>query len=547
MSRPAPPAPQTRYPRRRSLAGPVVLIALGVIFLLGNMRVLTWPRLAHYFALYWPLLLILWGLIKLVEHWHDNRAGLPGRGIGAGGVLLIIFIVICGLSFTGAERVNWSALQNEMDVDSDFAGFFGNTYSFTQTVEQPFAPDTNLRVVSDHGSVNITSWDQPKIKVVVNKKLVARSEEESRKIDDNTRPLLTTEGPLMTLNANTTGGGNHPVESDLEVFMPRKAAVDISTRRGDISVRGRTGEVKLSTSHGDGTAQDIAGNVEMDVRRGSVHAGDVQGNVSVNGRIDDASVTNVSGSVRLTGDFFGQMNLSKIGKMVSFKSSRTDMELARLDGELKLESGDLSAKSVTGPVRLITRSKDIHIEDVSGDIRLENSNGSVELRAGNLPLGAMEIRNKRGEIQLVLPPKAAFELEASARRGDINSDFPGIKVDNAHDDSRARGTVGAGGPRLQIENSNGNIEIRKAGTNVTSLPSTHAMGDHMAFDDADMGLSSEPGTGSRMAVSVRPAFDGPGSRSAAVAIVSDDATVALPPLARKQVKRRCAIKVSGTL
>jgi len=538
------PAPQIRYPRRRSLAGPVVLIALGVIFLLGNLRVLTWPRLGHYFALYWPLLLILWGVIKLVEHWQDTRAGLPGRGLGAGGVLLIIFIVICGLSFTGAERVNWTALQNEIDVDSDFAGLFGNTYSFTRTVEQPFAPGTSLRVVSDRGSVSLNTWDQPKIKVVVSKKLVARNEEESKQVDRDTQPQFSTESRLMTLNVNTTGGGNHPVESDLEVYLPRNAAVDVTTRRGDITVRGRTGDVKLSTSRGNTTAQDVAGNVEMDVHRGSVRASDVQGNVSVNGRIDDTNVANVTGSVRLTGDFFGEMNLAKIAKMVSFRSSRTDMELARLDGDLTMQSGDLRVKTVSGPLRLITRSKDIHIEDISGDVRLENSNGSVELRAGKLPLGTMEISNRRGEIQLVLPPKAAFELQASARRGDINSEFASIKVDSSRHESHASGTVGAGGPRLQINNDNGNIEIRKAGTNVTTLPSTPPpmAAAEMALAGSYLDSGPEPGTGSP-----RPAYDVPGSRAAAVAVVSDDAAVSPPPLARKHLKRPCTIKFSGTL
>lgn len=516
------PSPQMPYVRRRSLAGPIVLIVLGVIFLLGNMHILTWPQLGHYFAVYWPLLLILWGLIKLVEHTRDARAGVPSRGIGAGGVLLIIFIVICGLAFTGADRVNWSALQNDMDVDSDFAGFFGNSYAFSQTLEQPFSADTNLRVVSDRGGVTINTWDQPKIKVVVSKKLVARSEEESKRIDRDTQPQFSTDGHLMTLNANTTGGGNHPVESALEIYLPRKAAVDVSTRRGDVAVRGRTGAVKLSTTRGDLSAQDVAGDVSMDVRRGSVRATDVQGDASANGRIDDTNFSNISGSVRLTGEFFGEMNLSKIGKMVSFKSTRTDLEFARLDGEMTLQSGDLRAKSITGPVRLLTKSKDIHLEDFSGELRLENSNGLVELRAGSkLPLGTMEITNRRGEIQVVLPPKAAFELDATAHRGDINSEFPGIKVDNAHNESRASGAVGAGGPRLQINNDNGNIEIRKAGSNVTSLPAS----------DRDT------------VVVLDSVYDVPDT----VAALSNAKTVSTPAVARKRVRPRCAFNVSGTL
>src|SRR4051812_34160091 len=106
---PTPNVPQY-YIRRRSIAGPIVLIALGVLFLLGNLHVITWSQLSLMWARYWPVLIILWGIIKLYEHWNDTRQGLPSRGIGAGGVVLLVFLIIFGLSATAAYKVNWNAL-----------------------------------------------------------------------------------------------------------------------------------------------------------------------------------------------------------------------------------------------------------------------------------------------------------------------------------------------------------------------------------------------------------------------------------------------------
>ena len=51
------PPPPPRY--RRSMSGPVILIAVGIVFLLGTMGVLDWHNLGHWFAHYWPLLLII--------------------------------------------------------------------------------------------------------------------------------------------------------------------------------------------------------------------------------------------------------------------------------------------------------------------------------------------------------------------------------------------------------------------------------------------------------------------------------------------------------
>src|SRR5215475_1682020 len=92
---PLPPLPP---PRHRSLAGPLVLIIIGTVFLLATMRVLSVVRLAQLFAKYWPLLLILWGVIKIIEHQQARRQGTRASGIGSGGVLLIVLIVVFGLT-----------------------------------------------------------------------------------------------------------------------------------------------------------------------------------------------------------------------------------------------------------------------------------------------------------------------------------------------------------------------------------------------------------------------------------------------------------------
>src|SRR5450432_3393325 len=92
-----PPVAPPLLRRRRSFAGPLVLIVLGMIFLLGNMHMLSWFRIGTWFAHYWPVLLILWGIVKLIEHQQAQRAGVRAPVIGAGGVFLVIMVVVLGL------------------------------------------------------------------------------------------------------------------------------------------------------------------------------------------------------------------------------------------------------------------------------------------------------------------------------------------------------------------------------------------------------------------------------------------------------------------
>ena len=99
---------------RRSFAGPVVLIVLGAVFLLGNLGYVGWGRLAHLFAHYWPVLLILWGVIKLVEYQQAQKQGYQASGIGVGGVFLLVLLITIGLAATHASRYHWEELRDQI-------------------------------------------------------------------------------------------------------------------------------------------------------------------------------------------------------------------------------------------------------------------------------------------------------------------------------------------------------------------------------------------------------------------------------------------------
>lgn len=460
------PAPVVNPPRRRrSFAGPLILIVLGVVFLLGNMHVLTWHSLGLWFARYWPVLIIVWGVVKLIEYYQAQREGTRPSGIGVGGFFLLLFLVCAGLIASQAARVNWHALGDQMDMGDSMWPMFGDTYSFNDQLQQAFPAGASLRVVSNRGAVTVNSWDQAEIKVVVHKRLVADNEQQSKQIDSQTRPTIAVAGNLVTVNANTTGAGDqHAVSTDLEISVPRSVSVDVATQHGDVSVQERNGDVKVSNSHGDVNLGQVAGSTSVSMRHGSLTAAHLKGDLSVDGRLDDTNISDVSGSVVMTGDYFGDLSLAGIKKSVRFKSSRTELEFARLDGNLDMESGDLQAKSLAGPLRLITKSKDVHLDDVSGDIKLEDSNGTVEVHAGKLPLGSIQIANSKGDVQVVVPAGAAFSVNARTRDGDIQSDFAQIQVSAQGSQRTASGTVGNGASHLEITNQYGTIEIRKATT-----------------------------------------------------------------------------------
>jgi DUF4097 and DUF4098 domain-containing protein YvlB len=453
--------PPPRVRQRRSVAGPVVLILLGVVLLLTTMHVLRPQPLLHWFGTYWPALIILWGVIKLVEYQQAQREGVRPSGIGAGGVLLLFFLIVFGLTATQASRFNWDEIRDHVNFGDEDFQLFGHNYSYDDQLQQDFPAGASLRIVNDHGAVNVTVSDDKQIRVLAHKRINADSQQEADKLNPGTKPQITSGDHGIILNANTQGAGDHSVATDLDVSVPRNAPLVISSRRGDVSVLGRDGDVEVNSQHGDVVTSDINGKVSLNLSHGTARVSNVSSDVSVQGRADDVSLQDVKGAARLNGEF-DTIKLSKIGNAVSFKSDRTDLEFSKLSGDLDMDSGDMRANDLMGPFRLQTRSKDVRLTGLSGDVRMENENGAIEIRMNKL--GNMQVSNRNSDIQIYLPDKAGFQVDARSRGGEIESDFDALKIDSGNDQATASGTIGGGGPRLVISNEHGGIELRKGST-----------------------------------------------------------------------------------
>ena len=450
----------TQAPRPRSFFGPIVLIGLGIVFLLINAGFWSWGNVGWWFSRYWPLFIILWGVVKLVEYYQARSEGRPAPGIGAGGIVLLVFLIMFGMMATQASRVNWGNFGDELDLGDDFPVIFGTRYTYNQQIDQAFPANGSLRVSLDRGDIKLRASTDDKLHVTVRKTVLANSASEADRTNTTMQPVVNVSGTEVAISIANYSRGS---AMDLEIQVPRKAMADLMTLRGDVEVDGREGNVKAHTSRGGVSVDDVTGNAEIHLRRGSVRARKVTGDVDVEGWVNDSNLSDIGGVVNLHGDFFGTMSVAKVAKGVRFKSSRTDLEIGRLDGDMTMEIGDLRARGVTGGFRIVTRSKDIHLEDVDGDIKVDSNHADVELRATKPPAGAVEITNDHGHISVELPAKGSFQMSARTDHGEIQSDFGEVKVDNSDRESKANGSVGTGGPQVRLTNSHGDINIRKTG------------------------------------------------------------------------------------
>lgn len=470
MGNPIVTPPQIPTPQRhRSIAGPIVLILIGILFLLVTMGVFDRYSMLVMFGRFWPALLILWGVIKLVEYEQGKRYGQPVRGIGAGGVFLVLFLIIFGLIASQVSRVNWKGLGEHIQIGDDEGLdeiFGGSTFDYSDELSQEIPAGTTLHVNDDRGAITINVSDGKTIKVSVRKKVRAEKEADADNYNTKTKPQITIVDKIVTLDANTHGAGDKGVSTDMDVYIPRNTDLVIVSRHGDITVTDMNGALEVNNQHGEVNLNDHTGNAVLNLEQSSARVQRVKGDVTIQGKANEVAVEDVDGGVHLNGEFQESVQLVRVSKMVSFRSSRTEMEFARLDGRLDLDSGDLRADSLSGPMRLTTRSKDIALEGLSGDLRLEDENGTVEV--GLHKPGNIQIDNRKGDVQISIPPNTALKVEARTRVGEIQSDFDDIKVDNRDKGSSASGSIGSNGSRLAINCDKGDIQIRKGTVAVTA-------------------------------------------------------------------------------
>ncbi len=228
----------------------------------------------------------------------------------------------CGLIATQASRFNWGELRDHMDIDdNDLNNIFGESYNFDDHLEQDVPPAaTSLRVNDDHGAVRVSIANDNKITVVVRKRVGAESQNDADKYNaaDQAHDHRIA-GNVMILDAKTQAAGDHAVQSDLDISIPRKMELHITSRRGDVSVTGRDGEVEINAQHGDISVEDVIGNVKLNLDKSSAKVEQITGDVHIEGRLNEVSVTDVKGSAQFDGEFQESVKLARISKSVDLQ------------------------------------------------------------------------------------------------------------------------------------------------------------------------------------------------------------------------------------
>ncbi|MBB5065192.1 DUF4097 family beta strand repeat-containing protein [Granulicella mallensis] len=466
---------QMRAQRRGSIVGPLVILAVGIVFLLVQTGRLSWAHALDWYAGYWPFVMIGAGLILLAEwaldQYQAQHSSGPVRGtraLGGGVITLLVILAIVGACSRATKRgMEWK----ERALGHGFTNWdhaFGDRHDADDSVTGTIPSGGMLTIHCPHGDVTVTGTsDDGQVHVNVHKQAYAWSDSDAEKKESQLQPTLKPDGANVLLEVPDVAGG----QADLTVDVPHNTMLSITAGRGDVEVSDIHANVTLTANHGQVDLNGINGAVQTHVNDDdeSVSAHSVNGIVTVEGRAGDITATDITGPVTLRGDFFGTTHLEHINGAISFQTSRTQFQAARLDGEFEVATGpELQADQILGPVVLNTRERNITLDRVQGNVQITNRDGSVDI-TNTSPLGQITITNQHGSVSVGVPANAGFELNAQTKNGDIENDF-GLAPMEKEEVNMLLKTVGHGGPQVKINTSDGDVTISK--TTVAPLPPT---------------------------------------------------------------------------
>ncbi len=439
-------------PRGSSVFSGLILIFIGLLLLLHNYRGF---ELSGIIIRWWPLILIFWGAIKIYERTAGARGTQPGASrITSGEVFLVL-----GLLAAVGIVVALDQIPRHLPGMGDFD--FPGHEAFASSIDvAPKTVPANARVTvrGGRGDIVVRASDEREIRVSGKVSVKSWNENSAKKVSEQVSAEIVQNGDGFEVRPTGVGGGGSRVSVDLDVTVPKKAAVTIHSEKGDISVSDLAAPVTIDNGNGDIEVRGTAGDVSMDMRHGDAKISDTKGDVRISGRGGSVEVINASGSFTINGEFVGPIRADNV-------SHRTDLTLTQLSGHMEAASGNLEVVDAPGNLNVRTRDEDITIENAGGKIKIEDRNGNIQVRFSSPPKDDIEITNASAAITLTLPESSSFEILADCHSGEIDSEFESdtLKKTSAESgDSHMEGKYGRGrGPKIILKTSYGSISIHK--------------------------------------------------------------------------------------
>ncbi len=448
----APPyaTPQSAYARarrpggfltRRSVAGPLVIILIGILFLLQTLSpTFSIVRIA---AHYWPYVLIAWGCVQLIEVSVYAARGKLAPTYGGGGWWLVVLICLFGSGmFEFQQHNHW---WYHSGYRSGIAVFGPERDYVVPAIQRVVGSSPHIVIMGFRGDTRISGTVGTNLLVSGQKAIRAMSVSNADRANRTTPVEVIVRGNEVTIRCSEYGDQDKiPVTTGIQLTVPTSASIQFDGLGGDVNLASIAGDVRLTGRGGDIQLQKIGGKVTVD------------------------------------GHYEGMISLRDISQPIHVDNMGTHLDLQGVPGQVKIDRGTLSAQNVVGPVKLNTDATDVTLQNFSEGLELSVDRGDINVQPAQTPLSTMNIHTRSGDIDLHLPQNAMFTIAADAMRGDIENEFGEALTEreNGHG-ARLQGAIGTG-PDIKLTTDRGTITVRS-----TAVRSTDSSKKNLKTDEQE--------------------------------------------------------------
>jgi hypothetical protein len=439
-------------PRGSSVFSGLILIIIGVLLLLHNYRGF---ELGQLFVHWWPLLLIIWGALKLYERTAARSAGgdPSASRITPGEVFLVLGLLALVGIVAGVEGVK----EHFPDM------MMGDTTAIDLDVAPKVVPaNARVTIKGTRGDISVRSSSEAEIRVNGKKNVRSWNQRDADRLAGGSGVDIVQNGDGWDVQPSN---GDSRISVDMDVVVPSKSAVTVRNDKGDISVADMGTSLSINSGTGDIDVRGTNGDVNLDMKRGDAKINSTKGDVRVSGTGESVDVTDATGSFTINGEFVGPIRAEKIAKGVRMVSRRTDLTLSQLTGHMEAGSGNMEIVDAPGNLILRTHEEEITVENPGAKVKIDNRNGNIELRFSSPPKDDIDITNASAGISISMPDNSNFQIIADCHSGDIDSEFESDslkKTTTEGGDSHLEGRYGTGrGPKITLHTTYGSISIHK--------------------------------------------------------------------------------------
>ena len=449
----------------------LVLISVGVLFLLSNLNfeIRPWMIVARY----WPVLIIFWGLSKLLSYFSsDEDPVVTRRSLLTGGdVVLLIFLLILGTAISkavGFDFRNWPKDSLGIDVGDEDFDIFGepqNTFTFIEEASQPLTKrDGILEILNKYGSVDVNTHNLTSVKIRVEKKIKAREESKAKELAAALRIRISSKSQGYTISTNRDELDKEQkqnIQTNLLIWVPKSIQIAVSNKYGAVSLRGVSGNHTLANGYGATKVSDVDGNLRVENQYGSIDIINVTGQCDVNNKYGSIELDSIGGKVQIENGY-GSIVLKKIKGPVQLVHKYGKVDCFSLESALTLDGRYVEIKGVNigGDVLITTSYKNVDLENVQGAMTIQGKHGDINIKEVRSPSKPIKVESEYSAVTITLPRDSRFQFDAYSKYGKLVSEFESLGgAKSSEFGSRTKGSHGEGGPLISINTSYRDINL----------------------------------------------------------------------------------------